>query len=202
MMTKFWCIVALCASTFVQAQDLLHDAEIKYNKTITERAAKIVAPLVLTDTIKAARVRDLVAQQYKNLRAIHDPRNITLKNLKETHQNNKETLDNETKRVESVANDALLVLHQEYLSKLAIELNNNQIETIKNGMTYNVLLITYKGYQEMLPELSEVQKTQILTYLTEAREKAMDAESSDKKHAWFGKYKGKINNYLSLSRRH
>jgi len=25
----------------------------------------------------------------------------------------------------------------------------------------------------------------------------MDAESSDKKHAWFGKYKGRINNYLS-----
>jgi hypothetical protein len=25
----------------------------------------------------------------------------------------------------------------------------------------------------------------------------MDAESSEKKHAWFGKYKGKINNYLS-----
>jgi hypothetical protein len=25
----------------------------------------------------------------------------------------------------------------------------------------------------------------------------MDAESSDKKHWWFGKYKGRINNYLS-----
>jgi len=33
--------------------------------------------------------------------------------------------------------------------------------------------------------------------LLEAREHAMDAESSDKKHAWFGKYKGRINNYLS-----
>jgi hypothetical protein len=25
----------------------------------------------------------------------------------------------------------------------------------------------------------------------------MDAESSEKKHWWFGKYKGRINNYLS-----
>jgi len=30
-------------------------------------------------------------------------------------------------------------------------------------------------------------------------EKAMDAESADKKHAVFGKYKGRINNYLSAA---
>jgi hypothetical protein len=34
-------------------------------------------------------------------------------------------------------------------------------------------------------------------WLKEARELAMDGESSDKKHAIFGKYKGRINNYLS-----
>ena len=27
----------------------------------------------------------------------------------------------------------------------------------------------------------------------------MDAGSSDEKHAWFGKYKGKINNYLAAA---
>jgi Protein of unknown function (DUF3826) len=41
------------------------------------------------------------------------------------------------------------------------------------------------------------QKTKIYEWLKEAREIAMDAESSDKKHAVFGKYKGRINNYLS-----
>jgi len=34
-------------------------------------------------------------------------------------------------------------------------------------------------------------------WLAEAREHAMDAQSSNKKHEWFGKYKGRINNYLS-----
>jgi hypothetical protein len=51
----------------------------------------------------------------------------------------------------------------------------------------------------MLPGLTEQQKAQILVWLTEAREHAMDAESSEKKHAWFGKYKGRINNYLSAA---
>jgi hypothetical protein len=34
-------------------------------------------------------------------------------------------------------------------------------------------------------------------WLVEARELAMDEGSSEKKHAVFGKYKGRINNYLS-----
>ena len=31
----------------------------------------------------------------------------------------------------------------------------------------------------------------------ESREHAMGAGTSQEKHAWFGKYKGKMNNYLS-----
>jgi len=51
----------------------------------------------------------------------------------------------------------------------------------------------------MIPTLTEAQKKQIYAWLVEAREHAMDAESSEKKHAWFGKYKGRINNYLSAA---
>jgi hypothetical protein len=68
---------------------------------------------------------------------------------------------------------------------------------VKDGMTYNVLNVTMTAYNSMMPNLTEPQKTQILAWLTEAREHAMDAESSEKKHGWFGKYKGRINNYLS-----
>jgi len=64
-------------------------------------------------------------------------------------------------------------------------------------MTYKVLPLTYNAYLDELPNLTEVQKMQIKAWLTEAREHAIDAESSEKKHAWFGKYKGRINNYLS-----
>jgi hypothetical protein len=48
-----------------------------------------------------------------------------------------------------------------------------------------------------MPSLTAAQKTQIMAWLVEAREHSMDAESSEKKHAVFGKYKGRINNYLS-----
>jgi len=74
-----------------------------------------------------------------------------------------------------------------------------QIEKIKDGMTYRVFPITYAAYLDMLPNLTIEQKEQIFNWLKEARELAMDEGSSDDKHKVFGKYKGRINNYLSAA---
>ena len=54
-----------------------------------------------------------------------------------------------------------------------------------------------KTEKEVVEVLKEEEKVQIYAWLVEAREFAMDAENSNKKHAAFGKYKGRINNYLS-----
>ena len=64
-------------------------------------------------------------------------------------------------------------------------------------MTFNVLKVTYEAHCDMIPTLKDEEKAQILSWLIEARELAIDAESSKKKHEVFGKYKGRINNYLT-----
>ena len=64
-------------------------------------------------------------------------------------------------------------------------------------MTYKILEVTYTAYLDELPQLTAPQKDKIKGWLVEAREIAIDAESSNKKHEVFGKYKGRINNYLS-----
>ena len=92
---------------------------------------------------------------------------------------------------------ALTQLHNSFIAQLNKQLTAAQADKVKDGMTYNVFPITYKAYQEMIPSLTAVQKEKIYNWLKEARELAMDAGSSDKKHAVFGKYKGRINNYLS-----
>ncbi|MFM2327692.1 MAG: hypothetical protein RIR31_1894, partial [Bacteroidota bacterium] len=55
------------------------------------------------------------------------------------------------------------------------------------------------AYMDMLQNLTSAQKDKMYNWLLEARELAMDEGSSDKKHEVFGKYKGKINNYLSAA---
>jgi hypothetical protein len=49
----------------------------------------------------------------------------------------------------------------------------------------------------MIPTLTTEQKEKISNWLKEARELAMDEGSSEDKHKVFGKFKGRINNYLS-----
>ena len=80
---------------------------------------------------------------------------------------------------------------------MSLYLNEKQIEAVKDGLTYGVVKVTYDATLDMIPTLKPEEKVQILAWLKEAREFSMDAENSNKKHEWFGKYKGRINNYLA-----
>jgi hypothetical protein len=192
---------ALCLLVFTASFSPLlaqNGADTAYQRVIHERAAKIVAPLAITDAAKAGRVVEVVAKQYMQLSAIQEERDAAVKAAKASGDE-KTAIDSRVKAITEQAEAHISVLHTQYLAGLAAELTPAQVDAIKNGMTYNVLPITYTAYQDMLPGLTEAQKTQILAWLTEAREHAMDAESSKKKHEWFGKYKGRINNYLSAA---
>ncbi|WP_443939424.1 DUF3826 domain-containing protein [Pedobacter sp. MW01-1-1] len=168
-----------------------------YVKVITERAAKIVASLGIDNSKKTEKVTGIIRDQYSDLNDIYTDRDAVVKEIKEKNKDNKALRDTALAVENRKVMADLAKLHKKYLSKLSSNLNDEQVEKVKNGMTYNVLPITYRAYQEQILTLTDVQKKQILVWLTEAREYAMDAESSDKKHAWFGKYKGRINNYLS-----
>lgn len=171
----------------------------EYVKVINNRAAKIVAAFHSSDTVFSKKVTDVIADQYISLGRIHDGRNAKIKEIRS--KGAALTADDKAaiQKLEADADQELAKLHTIYLSKLSALCTPLQIEEVKNGMTFNVLNVTYTAYQDMLPNLTEEQKKQIVIWLTEAREKAMDAESSDKKHGVFGKYKGRINNYLSAA---
>jgi len=175
------------------------DEKAKYLKTITERAAKIAATLTLNDATKTEKVSNIIRDQYSNLNDIYIARDAEYKEIKEKNKDNKAVRDTAIAEQNRKTEAQLAKLHKKYIARLSSNLTAEQVDLVKNGMTYNVLPITYKAYQEEILTLTEAQKKQILVWLTEAREHAIDAESSDKKHAWFGKYKGRINNYLSAA---
>lgn len=193
----FLLTISSIATTF--AQRMTAEEKTKYEKAITERAEKIVVGLNLADQWKSTKVRDIIKDQYSNLNDIHSARDLKMKQIKELQKDNKAERDSALAKETRNSEIALGKLHKKYIAKLSAQLTSEQVDLVKNGMTYNVLPITYKAYQEEILTLTEDQKKQILAWLTEAREHAMDAESSDKKHAWFGKYKGRINNYLSAA---
>ncbi len=179
-MKSFVALTMLCVLCAAQAiaQEPAVDPDPAYTKVINERADKIVATLKIEDAADALRVRDLIAGQYRALSVVHAARDAKERNEAE------------------VASE-LSTLHRKFVAQLEAQLTPEQVEAVKDGLTYGVVPITYRGYLELLPDLTAEQKIQLKANLLEAREYAMDAGSSDEKHAWFGKYKGRINNYLS-----
>ncbi len=198
MKTSVLLLLILINVTNTFAQDKTKSDKEAYVKTITQRADKIVAALGIASESQKEKVSNTIRDQYSDLNDIYAIRDAEVKEIKEKYLDKAERETVLTKKNTEVM-EKLAKLHKKYLKKLSSNLTEKQVEMVKDGMTYNVLPITYKAYQEEILTLSEEQKKQILTWLTEAREFAMDAESSDKKHAWFGKYKGRINNYLSAA---
>lgn len=171
--------------------------DVAYARTLNERATKIAATLQLADAAKSNRVHGLLVQQYRSLNDIHFVRDVAIGEAKAKFADDKAAANKAIEAVRAEAKPKLDQLHGEFVAKLSRELSAEQVEQVKDGLTYGVLPLTYGVYLKMYPDLTGAQKTQIKAWLTEARELAMDGSTSDEKHAAFGKYKGRINNYLS-----
>jgi hypothetical protein len=168
-----------------------------YIKVVTERSNKIVTAAGITDSVKFKKVRDIVVAQYNDLNTVYDARKTKANDIKAQMPDDKAGANAKIALVDSDVVKQVKVLHASYIKKLNKELSADEVDKIKDGMTYRIYPITYTAYQDEIPNLTEEQKGKIKGWLLEARENAIDAESAEKKHAWFGKFKGRINNYLS-----
>lgn len=168
----------------------------KYVESIVNRSQKIVDKLNIADARMAEDVRNVIANRYFELNDIYEVRDTKVKQVKASGLTG--DAKNEALRAAEYEKDAALYrAHFSFPANLSLFLNEEQVEAVKDGMTYGVLKLTYDSHLDMIPALKEEEKAQIYAWLKEAREFALDAENSDKKHAAFGKYKGRINNYLA-----
>lgn len=188
--------IGFCQTTRAQYKNTTAQEDPAYAKAIQERVAKIVAPLALKDAAKQKKVQRVVEQQYFDLNRLFAERDAQTAALKDKGLS--EAIEKDSVTAIKARSDArVATLHPQYIGRLNKLLKKDQVTEIKDGMTYHVLDVTYGAYTDMLPDLSKKQKKQIMAWLVEAREHAIDGGTSKEKHAWFGKYKGKVNNYLS-----
>ncbi|WP_276484244.1 DUF3826 domain-containing protein [Paraflavitalea pollutisoli] len=195
--TVFISLLVINAGSVQAQQSNVVAEDTAYIRVVNERAGKIVAVLGITDQKKYQEVQDIIARQYRNLNQIHEASKLTAAKLKQDSSLSKDARTAALQQEETAKEQKLGQLHAVYVKQLQSSLTAEQVEKVKDGMTYRVLPITYEAHLDMIPSLTDEQKKQIYAWLIEARDHAMDAESSDKKHWWFGKYKGRINNYLA-----
>ena len=155
----------------------------QYVQTIISRSQKATDELGITWTPKGQNVLNIISNRYFKLNDIYAERDSVKKTDK--------------KLAEAQCDSKLYRSHWGFLADLSMYLTPQEIDKVKDVMTFDVVRVTYEAQCDMIPTLKESEKQQIMAWLIEARELAIDAESSKKKHEVFGKYKGRINNYLS-----
>ena len=197
-MKKFFVITAaLLSLNFMAANAVELDSngrDPKYVETIVQRSKKVTDALKISDTEKGKEVLNIVANRYFKLNDIYSERDSIKAVAK--------TLTGDAKKqkmeyAEMLKDQKLYKSHFGFIADLSVYLTDKEIETVKDVLTYNVVNVTYSAQCDMIPTLKEEEKVQIMAWLKEGREYAIDAESSKKKHETFGKYKGRINNWLS-----
>lgn len=169
----------------------------EYTKVITGRANKIVDAMTFYDADKKLYVRDVIVEHYRFLNDAEEARNADVAKIREAYAEKKELRDAKIDLRKAEQEILTRDHHFAFYAKLRSVISEEEIDQVKDGLTYGVLEVTYFSYLEMIPTLTKEEQKQLYIWLVEAREHAIDGGSSREKHGWFGKYKGRMNNYLS-----
>ena len=181
----------LCAQ-IVEVKSAGRDSS--YVASITSRSEKNIAGLELSEPART-NVRNLVINRYFELNDIYAERDTLINQAKRNLTGDEKNQAIEAAR--AACDSRLYRGHFAFPANLGIYLSHEQIIAIFDAMTYDKVRVTYDAYCDMIPSLTDEEKAQLYAWLCEARDLAIDAESSNKKHEVFNKYKGRINNYLS-----
>lgn len=164
------------------------DMEATYTAAIESRTEDILKPLALKDAAKSNELHDIIINQYRVMRARDALIDAKLEAVgKEVnYANRQDELESESKP-----------LHDYFFARLAKVLTPDQIEQVKDKMTYNKVKVTYDAYCSIIPGLTDADKAKVLELLKAAREKAVDGGSASEKSYIFQQYKNQINDYLN-----
>ena len=197
---RFLAVSSLLASATILTQSALAqlstppaspaEMEATYTAAIEGRTDDILKELTLTNSATANAVHDLIIAQYRVMRSRDD-----LINAKLTAAGKEINFTNRTGPLEEESKP----LHDHFFAELGKLLTPHQVEEVKDKMTYGKVKITYDAYLNIIPGLTDADKTKIMDMLKAAREQAVDGGSAAEKSAIFQEYKDKINDYLNAN---
>jgi DNA-binding MarR family transcriptional regulator len=166
--------------------------------TAEKRTADVLKALALADAAAEAKVRDVLTAFFVK-RITWGPNDDKIKDLEAQLAKLKKDGD-EAKVKQLTAQIAalraeLVAMHDALVADLAKVLRPEQIDTVKEVLTYGRGKIVYN---KIVTDhvLTDLQKAAVAKLLNDARDKAWMEGSSSDKHKVFDKAVGRVNNYL------
>lgn len=164
-----------------------------------KKAAEWVTSLGLNDVAKEERVKAAIALHLKTVRDWHNdhPYTSVPAGINPATGNPLSQLDRQV-----IANSAIpRTVHENLMTALRKELSEGQVEMILDKYTVGKVAFTMAGYKAIVPDLTTGEEAQILTYLKQAREQAIDYKNMNQISAIFEIYKTKSEQFLNSNGR-
>jgi hypothetical protein len=171
------------------------DRELASNLDIDKKATEWTASLQLADPGKAEKVKQAILTHLKAVRDWHNnhPYTIVPEGINPLTGNPLTQLDREM-----IANSAKpKSIHENLMKTLRENLTEEQVELVLDKYTVGKVAFTLKGYQAIVPDLTEKETEFILKQLKKAREEAIDYKSMKAISGVFEIYKTKCEQYFN-----
>jgi hypothetical protein len=153
----------------------------------------------LNDAAKEERVKTAIATHLKAVRDWHNdhPASTVPAGINPATGNRLSEMDRDI-----IANSAMpKSVHDSLMNILKRELTPEQVETVLDKYTIGKVAFTLQGYKAIVPDLKPEEEAQILVYLKQAREQAIDFKNMKEISAIFEIYKTKCEQYLNSNGR-
>ncbi len=202
VMVMVMCTFSVLAQTENKSNPVKLTAEEQKTKSDADqekKAGEWVASLNLNDAEKEARIKTAITTHLKTIRDWHNDHPFTTvpAGINPVTGNRLSELDRQV-----IANSAMpKSVHDDLLTTLNKDLSPEQVELVLDKYTVGKVAFTMKGYKAIVPDLKPEEESQILIYLKQAREQAIDFKNMNQISAIFEIYKTKSEQYLNSNGR-
>lgn len=194
---QFFLFLLFCTN-FIYAQDDGLRMQ-KSDRDQEAKAAEWVAALNLSDIAKIKKVERVISAHLKAVRDYHNnhpftevPEGINPRTGDKLSELDRRMISHSAKP------DSI---HENFMSGLTENLNQEQVIAILDKYTVGKVDFTMKGYHAIVPDLTEEEEKHIRGLLEEARERAVDYKNMEEISAIFEIYKTKAEDYLNSNGR-
>lgn len=164
-----------------------------------QKAQRWVDGLKLDDKIKADKVQQAIVMHLTAVRGWHNSHPFTQvpAGINPATGNKLSDLDRQL----IVCSSKPATIHTSLMQVLATELNVEQVAFILDQYTIGKVAFTMRGYEAIVPDLTEKERAEIRKNLEQAREQAIDYKNMKEISGIFEIYKTKCEQYLNSNGR-
>lgn len=187
--TLFISIIFITKSGWAQSFDT------DYINVVNDRAFKLARELNIGDSTKFYLVRDKIDRQYVNVRILDEKLEKQINEI-EAKNATPVLLKTELGSLHNKGEKERKAINVAFVQSLSEELSSQQIDKVKDGLTFGLFHVIYHVFMDMIPSLKKEEEAYIFNSLIEVRDLAMASGSSKLKETLFEACRAKINSYL------